>query len=195
MYLSTRSLTAFCDITQQTETKLFFPERCNHVRTSMDVGGLIRGITELPGKTLKVVGDGTLAVLQGFTEALYSTLRVVGIDLADESTSVPDTPAKKSVRVPSVDEEFEAADAKFDQHRFAKPLSRKEQLFQHALRKQALRGDVQGKRPPRYQPEARAKWDAWAQLEGDYSQQRAKQRYVVEVDRLVKSHGSRTAKR
>ena len=159
----------------------------------MDVGGLLRGITEFPGKTLKVMGDGTLALVQGLTEVFNSSLRVVG--LADESTSEPDTPAKKAARVPSVDEEFEAADAKFVKHRFSKPLSKQESLFQHALRQQARRGDVQGKRPPRYQPEARAKWDAWAQVEGDYSQQRAKQRYVMEVDRLVKSHGSQKAKK
>ena len=154
---------------------------------------VLRGITDLPGKTLKVVGDGTVAVVQGVTDAFTSTLRVIG--LAEDSVTEQDTSAQKAAPVPSIDEEFKASDARFDAQTFAKPLSRKEELFQYALRQQALRGDVRGKRPPRYQPQARARWDAWAQLEGDYSQERAKQRYVVEVDRLIQSHGTRSARK
>ena len=76
----------------------------------------------------------------------------------------------------------------------AKPLTRKETLYEYALCRQAERGDVQGKRPPSYQIEARARWDAWAQLEGDMSRDFAKRKYVVETQRMMKAHGTRKKK-
>lgn len=53
----------------------------------------------------------------------------------------------------------------------------------YALYKQGTEGDVQGKRPGMMDFAGRAKYDAWAKLEGT-EQEEAKQRYVDLVDEL-----------
>ena len=53
----------------------------------------------------------------------------------------------------------------------------------YALYKQATVGDVQGKRPGMMDFVARAKYDAWAGLEGTSSEE-AMQAYVDAVERL-----------
>jgi diazepam-binding inhibitor (GABA receptor modulating acyl-CoA-binding protein) len=53
----------------------------------------------------------------------------------------------------------------------------------YALYKQATVGDVQGRRPGFTDPVGRAKYDAWAKVEGTSSQE-AKQAYVELVAQL-----------
>lgn len=54
----------------------------------------------------------------------------------------------------------------------------------YALYKQATEGDVSGKRPGFTNMVGRAKYDAWAKLEGTSSEQ-AEADYVAEVARLT----------
>jgi acyl-CoA-binding protein len=54
----------------------------------------------------------------------------------------------------------------------------------YALFKQGSIGNVQGKRPGMLDVKGRAKYDAWAKLEG-MTQEDAQQKYVALVDRLV----------
>lgn len=53
----------------------------------------------------------------------------------------------------------------------------------YALYKQASAGDVDGKRPGFTDMVARAKWDAWKQLEGT-GRDEAKQQYIALVEEL-----------
>lgn len=53
----------------------------------------------------------------------------------------------------------------------------------YALYKQASAGDVDGKRPGFTDMVARAKWDAWKQLEGT-DRDEAKQQYIDLVEEL-----------
>ncbi|MBN9460485.1 MAG: acyl-CoA-binding protein [Burkholderiales bacterium] len=53
----------------------------------------------------------------------------------------------------------------------------------YALYKQASTGDVDGKRPGFTDMVARAKWDAWKQLEGT-DRDEAKQQYIDLVEEL-----------
>ena len=55
---------------------------------------------------------------------------------------------------------------------------------------QATRGDVEGPRPGFHQPMARARWTAWAELEGAWSSARAKTKYVDEVAAMMRRHGT-----
>ncbi|RRQ27879.1 acyl-CoA-binding protein [Rhodococcus sp. Eu-32] len=57
-------------------------------------------------------------------------------------------------------------------------------LSLYSLYKQGSNGDVTGKRPGRLDMVNRAKYDAWAKLEGT-DQDSAKQSYVDLVDRLL----------
>ncbi|KGN36613.1 acyl-CoA-binding protein [Knoellia subterranea] len=54
----------------------------------------------------------------------------------------------------------------------------------YALYKQATTGDVDGKRPGFTNPVGRAKYDAWAKLEGTSSDQ-AEADYIAEVGKLT----------
>ena len=64
-----------------------------------------------------------------------------------------------------------------------------ELLRLYALYKQATAGDVSGKRPGMMDFVKRAKYDAWAELEGT-SQEAAMQSYVDVVDELKKAQGA-----
>jgi len=97
----------------------------------------------------------------------------------------------KPTPVESVDDVFQKAIDQYDNWKPAVPLSRNEKHMIYALMMQATHGDVCFKKPPAYQPEARAKWFAWAQLEGDMSIDRAKTGYIEEVGRLMRTHGRR----
>lgn len=57
-------------------------------------------------------------------------------------------------------------------------------LALYALYKQATEGDVTGKRPGFTNPVGRAKYDAWAALEGTAPAD-AEAQYVAKVDELV----------
>ena len=57
-------------------------------------------------------------------------------------------------------------------------------LRMYALYKQATEGDVSGKRPGFTNPVGRAKYDAWAALQGSTSED-ARAQYIALVDELV----------
>jgi len=57
-------------------------------------------------------------------------------------------------------------------------------LKTYALYKQAMKGDVEGSQPWAIQLEARAKWDAWAELKG-MSQIDAKKKYAEEIKEQI----------
>lgn len=59
-------------------------------------------------------------------------------------------------------------------------------LFLYAHFKQASSGDVSGKRPGMLDMVARAKYDAWAKLEG-MSQKDAEAKYIAKVAALLKA--------
>ena len=58
----------------------------------------------------------------------------------------------------------------------------------YGLFKQATEGDVSGKRPGFTNPVGRAKYDAWAALEGS-SPDDARAQYIAMVDELVAAEG------
>lgn len=58
----------------------------------------------------------------------------------------------------------------------------------YALYKQGTEGDVQGDRPGFMDFKGRAKYDAWADLEGT-SQQKAKRDYIELVEKLKNEQG------
>lgn len=60
-------------------------------------------------------------------------------------------------------------------------------LFLYAHFKQADKGDVSGSRPGMLDMVGRAKYDAWAKLQGT-SADAAKKAYVEKVDALLKTH-------
>lgn len=59
-------------------------------------------------------------------------------------------------------------------------------LFLYAHFKQASAGDVSGKRPGMLDVVGRAKYDAWAKLEG-LSQKDAEAKYIAKVQALLKA--------
>lgn len=61
-------------------------------------------------------------------------------------------------------------------------------LRMYGLFKQATEGDVSGKRPGFTNPVGRAKYDAWAALEGS-SPDDARAQYIAMVDELVAAEG------
>ena len=83
-------------------------------------------------------------------------------------------------------------DAFADAQERVKKLSRRpsnEQLLQlYGLYKQATEGDATGRRPGMLDLVGRAKWDAWAALNGT-SRDDAKRRYVSLVDELARTIG------
>mmetsp|Transcript_4587 Transcript_4587/g.12189 ORF Transcript_4587/g.12189 Transcript_4587/m.12189 type:complete len:126 (+) Transcript_4587:39-416(+) len=91
----------------------------------------------------------------------------------------------------SIDDAFDKAVAECRRWRPVKPLSNDERSMLYALEMQATVGDVHGKRPPMYRPDERARWYAWAQLEGDLTQEQAKRAYIEEVRRLLRLHGTK----
>ena len=66
----------------------------------------------------------------------------------------------------------------------ATTLSNKQLLKLYALYKQATQGDVSGKRPGAFNLTGRAKYDAWAAIEGT-NQASAKEQYIAFVDELL----------
>ena len=58
----------------------------------------------------------------------------------------------------------------------------------YALYKQGTAGDVQGKRPGMLDVKGRAKYDAWAKVNGT-AKDDAQRKYVALVDRLVAADG------
>ncbi len=65
--------------------------------------------------------------------------------------------------------------------------SNEDMLFLYAHYKQAVEGDVSGKRPGMMDMVNRAKYDAWAKLKGTSSEE-AMQKYVDKVQELLKTH-------
>lgn len=61
-------------------------------------------------------------------------------------------------------------------------------LRMYALYRQAVDGDVQGKKPGMLNPIARYKWQAWAAMQGKESEQ-AMQEYIAEVERVEAAYG------
>jgi len=59
-------------------------------------------------------------------------------------------------------------------------------LFLYAHYKQASAGDATGKRPGMLDVTGRAKYDAWAKLQG-LSQQDAEAKYIAKVNALLKA--------
>lgn len=150
---------------------------------------LLQAIGDLTGKTFNGIGEGADAFLRTSTAAFSTSMQVVGLMPAPENDGADQQQA--GTRTLTIEEEFREAKSRFLAWKPMKPLSRKEQLYEYALGKQAIMGDVTGKRPPPWQREDRARWDAWAQLEGDYSKEQAMRRYLVETDRMVRTHGTR----
>lgn len=81
-----------------------------------------------------------------------------------------------------LDESFKQAQV--DVKTLTEKPSNDDLLSLYSLYKQGSQGDVQGKRPGRLDMVNRAKYDAWAKLEGK-SQDSAKQSYIDLVDRLL----------
>ncbi len=81
---------------------------------------------------------------------------------------------------------FEAAAA--DVQKLKKRPEDEDMLRLYALYKQATVGDVEGDRPGAFSFADRAKYDAWAKLEGTDSQ-KAMESYVKLVERLKKTYG------
>lgn len=94
----------------------------------------------------------------------------------------------------TLEEAFEKASEKYHDWMPQRPLSDRERLTMHALEMQARFGDVQGKAPPRWKPHARAKWYAWAQLEGDMKTDIAKRKFIQELEYIIRQHGTRQPK-
>lgn len=67
-------------------------------------------------------------------------------------------------------------------------ITNQDKLGLYGLYKQGTAGDAKGERPPFYQVEGRAKWDAWKGREG-MPQEQAKQAYVNETMRLKEAYG------
>lgn len=107
-------------------------------------------------------------------------------------TDDPNPPPPLPQQQPPSDLELfqEAADA-YDDWLPATPLTENERLYMHALRMQATRGNVEGTRPPLTRPRERAKWSAWAQLEGDLTKAQAKAKFAAEVKHMMQRHGKR----
>ncbi|MFC9549571.1 acyl-CoA-binding protein [Rhodococcus sp. NPDC056960] len=76
------------------------------------------------------------------------------------------------------------ADAQENVNRLTSRPANEELLRLYALFKQGSKGDVEGKRPGRFDMVKRAKYDAWAELAGTSSAD-AKQGYVDLVARLT----------
>jgi acyl-CoA-binding protein len=76
------------------------------------------------------------------------------------------------------------ADAQVDVKKLTSKPSNDDLLRLYSLYKQGSIGDVSGKRPGRLDMVNRAKFDAWAKLEGT-SQDSAKQQYVDLVTELL----------
>ncbi|MET0198260.1 MAG: acyl-CoA-binding protein [Rhodococcus fascians] len=74
--------------------------------------------------------------------------------------------------------------AQVDGKTLTSPPSNDDLLSLYSLYKQGSNGDVTGKRPGRLDMVNRAKYDAWAKLEGT-SQDSAKQSYVDLVGKLL----------
>ena len=66
----------------------------------------------------------------------------------------------------------------------ATSLSNQQLLKLYALYKQATKGDVSGKRPGAFNLTGRAKYDAWAKMEGT-AQDTAKEDYIAFVNELL----------
>lgn len=83
----------------------------------------------------------------------------------------------------SLDERFQDAAAR------AKDLpsrpSNEDLLKMYGLFKQGTSGDVSGDRPSAFDFKGRAKYDAWAELEGTDGDD-AKEQYIALVDKLAK---------
>ena len=80
-----------------------------------------------------------------------------------------------------LDEKFQDAAKRI---KSAKSLSNQQLLKLYSLYKQATSGDVSGKRPGAFNLAGRAKYDAWAGLQGTDSDS-AKEQYVSLVDELL----------
>ncbi len=65
--------------------------------------------------------------------------------------------------------------------------SNDDMLALYALYKQAVEGDVSGKRPGAFNMVNRAKYDAWAERKG-MSKDEAMDQYVAKVEELLKTH-------
>ena len=88
--------------------------------------------------------------------------------------------------MPEIDQEFEAAAERSEQ--LPEKPSNDQLLELYALYKQATEGDVTGERPGFTDFRGRAKYDAWAELEG-LDQEEAMRKYVDLVDRLEEELG------
>lgn len=89
------------------------------------------------------------------------------------------------------DDVFREALSRFETWKPMKPLSHQETLTLYALRMQAEYGDVQGAKPALHRPEARAKWFAWAQLEGEMTKTAAMRKFCEELRWMMHKHGSK----
>ena len=76
------------------------------------------------------------------------------------------------------------ADAQENVNRFTSRPANEELLRLYALFKQGSKGDVEGKRPGRFDMVKRAKYDAWAGKRGG-TKDAAMQSYVTLVDKLA----------
>ena len=83
----------------------------------------------------------------------------------------------------ATEDEFQAAVARSRTDISSRP-SNADLLDMYALYKQATEGDVNGKKPGRFDLKGRAKYDAWSSRKG-LSQDDAKKAYVALVDSLV----------
>ncbi|GAB3671323.1 acyl-CoA-binding protein [Salinisphaera aquimarina] len=61
-------------------------------------------------------------------------------------------------------------------------------LKMYALYRQAVDGDVSGKKPGMFNPIARCKWQAWRDVKG-MSREDAMAQYVAEVDKVEAQYG------
>ncbi len=80
-----------------------------------------------------------------------------------------------------LDEKFQDAAKRI---KSASSLSNQQLLKLYSLYKQATSGDVSGKRPGAFNLAGRAKYDAWASLQGT-DQDNAKEQYIGLVDELL----------
>lgn len=84
----------------------------------------------------------------------------------------------------ATDEEFSAAQARVKQLPATPPPAQLLKLY--GLYKQAMAGDVSGKRPGMIDFKGRAKFDAWAEHKGQDAEE-ARGQYVALVQKLVDS--------
>ena len=96
----------------------------------------------------------------------------------------------EAMKKASLDELYKLAVERYDQWQPATTLTDAERNKMYALQQQANYGDVTGDRPPFYRRLSRAQWDAWARLEAEMPQDRAKVVFMEEVNRMIQKHGT-----